>query len=269
MLKEFGLEGKTAIVTGAGRGIGRSIAATFAEAGADVVAAARTASDIEGTAEEVRRWGRRCLAIPTDVTKEDQVEGMVQRALTEFGQLDILVNNAGAEFTKPLLPIPGLKVPLSPGVEETPVSLEEWRWLLDTNLSSVFLCTRAVGPHMIQRGRGKIINITSGQGVRATPYMITYSTSKAAVAMFSRCLAQEWGRYGINVNALAPGMVNTPLAEAYFSEESILQKFLRTIPLKRIAQPREVALLAVYLASEASDYMTGQQLVLDGGGASG
>ncbi len=267
MLKEFSLEGKTALITGAGRGIGRSIAEAFAESGADVVAAARTVADIEGTAEEVRARGRKCLPIPTDVSKEDQVENMVEKALAEFGRIDILVNNAGVDLTKPLLPIPGLKIPLSPGVEETPVSLEEWRWLMDVNLSSVFLCSRAVGPHMIERKKGKIINITSGQAVRATPYMITYSTSKAAVAMFTRCLAQEWGIHGININALAPGMVNTDLANDYFSDEAVLKKFLRTIPLKRIAQPREVALLAVYLASEASDFMTGQQLVLDGGGA--
>lgn len=268
MLKEFSLEGKTALITGAGRGLGKAIALAFAEAGADIAAAARTASEIEETAREVRQMGRRCIVIPTDVTQEAQVKNMVQKTLAEFGKIDILVNNAGTELIRPILPLPDLKTPIGFEIEPKPLSLQEWQKLLDLNLNAVFLCCREVGQHMIERRRGKIINITSGQGVKATPYMIPYSVSKAAVNMLTRCLALEWVRYNINVNALAPGVFDTSLMKAIVGEdEKVLARYLKDVPMRRIGNPREVGLLAVYLAAEASDYMTGQVVILDGGGS--
>lgn len=268
MLKEYSLEGKTALITGAGRGLGKAIAIAFAEAGADIAVAARTPREIEQTAAEVRQEGRRCITVPTDVSKEDQIKNMVQKTLAEFGKIDILVNNAGIELTRPILPLPDLKMPVAMELEAKPLSLQEWQKLMDVNLNAIFLCCREVGIHMIEQRKGKIINITSGQGVKATPYMIPYSVSKAAVNFFTRCLALEWVRYNINVNALAPGVFETSLLhEITGNDEKVLARYLKDVPMRRIGDPREVALLAVYLASKASDYMTGQVIVLDGGGS--
>lgn len=269
MLKEYSLEGKTALITGAGRGLGKSIALTFAEAGADIAGAARTVTELEETAAEVRKLGRRAITFQTDVTKEDQIRAMIQKTLAEFGKIDILVNNAGTEVTKPLLPLPDLKAPTGHKLDATPLSLQEWQSVMDLNLNSVFLCCREVGQHMIDRRQGKIINVTSGLGVKATPYLIAYGVSKAAVAFFTRCLALEWSRYNVHVNALAPGPLETKLMYDLTGgyDEKLLNRYLKDIPMRRMGKPREAALLAVYLASEASDYMTGQVVILDGGGS--
>ncbi|MBI4288196.1 MAG: SDR family oxidoreductase [Chloroflexi bacterium] len=265
MLKEYSLKDKSAIVTGAGHGLGKAIILAFAESGADVVAVARTASEIEETAAEVRKMGRKAVAIPTDVTKEAQVEDMAKRAVGEFGKIDILVNNVGWAYLKPLLPTPGMRTPDPNEKAPTRISLEEWYRHIDINLTSVFLCCRAVGPHMLAAKKGKIINITSGEGIKATPYMLPYSSAKAGVAMFSRCLALEWGRYGINVNAIAPGLYRTPLMETAMDDKQV-DRVVSGLPIRRLGDPREVALAAVYLASDASNFVTGHVLPVDGGG---
>ncbi len=164
MLKEFNLEGKSAIVTGAGRGIGRVIALTLAEAGADVAVVARSAKELEETAREVRLLGRKSLAIPTDITKTEDITRMVDKTIQELGKIDILVNNAGMVLVKPMLPDPSQKVLGADKATDltTPITEEEWRRVVDLNLTALFLCSRIVAAHMMQRKKGKIINITSG-----------------------------------------------------------------------------------------------------------
>lgn len=269
MFKELSLEGKTAIITGAGRGLGKALALTFSEAGADIAAVSRTVSDLEATANEVRKLGRRCVIIPTDVTNEDQVKVMAKKAMAEFGKIDILVNNAGVEVAKPILPLPELKTPAGYDPDPTPLSLKEWQGVMDLNLNSVFMCSREVGQYMIEKRQGKIINIASGLGVKPTPYLIAYGVSKAAVAYFSRCLSLEWARYNIHVNALAPGPLESDLMYRLTGgyDAKVLGRYLKDIPMRRLGQTREIAIMAVFLASKASDYMTGQVVGMDGGGS--
>jgi len=266
---EFSLEGRVAIVTGAGRGIGKAIALAMAEAGADITAVARTQSQIEQTAEEIRRLGRRCLTLPTDVTKTREVEEMVAKTFSEWGRIDIMVNDAGTGIRKPIVPLPGFD-PLGnqkkePSLDER-TSDEEWDRVIQTNLTSMFLCCRAVGPHFVKAGKGKVINTSSFAGGKGFPYQVCYCTSKAAVNMFTRSLAVEWARYNVNVNAIAPGYAITALTEPIFDEDDATKKrILSSIPLKRFCEARDVALLAVYLAYDASNYITGQIIYIDGG----
>ena len=266
-LKEFDLTGRSAVVIGGGRGIGKAIALALAEAGADVVVAARTTRQVEQTASEIESLGRKGIALSADATKAGDMDKVISAAISEWGRVDILVNSAGIGFRKPIVPLPGYK----PGQSETtedfflPTSEEEWHGMLDGNLTNIFLATRAVGPHMIKQGKGKIINISSMTGAKGFAYQVVYCTTKAAVSMYTRSLALEWARYNINVNALAPGYVATEMTAMFFENEAVRDTLLRSVPLRRLGQPREVGLLAVYLASEASDYLTGQTIYLDGG----
>lgn len=264
--KEFNLEGRVALVTGAGRGLGKGIASTLAEAGADIVAVARTASQIEETAGEVRKLGRKCLPIPTDVIKADQVERMVEKAIAEFGKINILVNNVGRSRPKPLVPLGHKTIysDLVPGFDN-PMTEEEWREDFDINLTSAFLVTRAVGPHMIRQGKGKIINISSNQSTKAVLFHVSYGSAKAALNMFTKGLAIEWARYKINVNAIGSGLAYTDLGKIFIDNEKLREPTMRMIPLRRLTEPRDIGLLAVYLASDASDNMTGQVIYCDGG----
>jgi NAD(P)-dependent dehydrogenase (short-subunit alcohol dehydrogenase family) len=266
-LKDFDLDGKVAIVTGAGRGIGKSIALTLAEAGADVVVVARSVKQIEETAEGVRRMGRRGLAVAADLSKEQDVGRVVEKTIQEFGKIDILVNNAGAVLLKPVVPAAGQRVVgADPATDlTTPISDEEWQRVVDLNLRSIFLCCRAVGPHMIDQNYGKIINITSGYASKVAPHRGPYAASKAAVAMLTKTLALEWARYNINVNAIGPGLIRTEQSEGFFQDEPLLQAALKSLPLRRAGEGRDIGLLAVYLASEASRNMTGQNIYIDQG----
>ncbi len=265
-LPEFNLEGKVALVTGASRGLGRGIALTLAEAGADIVAVARNASVVGDTAAEVQKLGRRCLAVPADLTQEDQVAGMVEKAAGEFGRIDILVNNLGRSEPKPLVPL-GKKTVYSDMYPnfDTILTLDEWHEQLDINVTTTFLVTRAVGPHMIRQNKGKIINITSNQSTKAMLFHAAYGSAKAALNMFTKSLALEWARYNINVNAIGSGLANTDLGRPYVENEKLKDATMRMIPLRRLTEPRDIGLLAVYLASEASNNVTGQVVFCDGG----
>ncbi len=273
VLPEFSLEGKTAIVTGASRGMGQAISLTMAEAGADIVAVARTASDLEETAAGVRQLGRDCLVVPTDVTVTEQVDDMVAKVIAKFGKIDILVNNAGYSVEAPVVVtgeetsglIPGLKLNYQPYSEES------WRMLVNVNLSAAFRCSRAVGPHMVKQKSGKIINISSFCSVISGIYDIPYAAAKQGINQLTRVLALELGPHHINVNAIGPGSNVTAirwLCRPHLTREQVnevLDQIPETIPLGRHGEVREMGLLAVYLASPASDYMTGQVIYLDGG----
>jgi NAD(P)-dependent dehydrogenase (short-subunit alcohol dehydrogenase family) len=267
MLKEYSLKGKIAIVTGAGRGIGKAIALTLAEAGADVTVVARTAEQIERTAEEIRKLGRRALAVPADVTKKAQVENAVSQTVSQFGKIDILVNNAGTSILKPVAFLPGPKFTGWQVADswDTPLTEEDWHVVLNTNLTSAFLFAQAVAPYLLKQKRGKVINISSNSADLAPPYFSAYCVSKAGLSMFTRCLATEWAPFNICVNAVGPGDVLTELSGRVLADPEMKRFMLESIPLGRLGQTREIALLVVYLASEASDYVTGQTLYIDGG----
>ena len=266
-LNELSLEGKSAIVTGAGRGIGRAIALSLAEAGADVALAARTLSELEDLAAEIQALGSRAFAVPTDVSDSSQVEYMVEATLKEFGSIDVLVNNAGINLRLPLVPLPDgvpdwLRVPRTPDSSITDV---EWQRVLSVNVSGVMYGCRAVAPHMLARESGKIINVSSVQAKAAVPYYSAYAVSKAAVNMLTRVLALEWAQHGIQVNALCPGSYDTDMAGDQWSDPAKAERAAAMIPMGRPGDLRQLGMLAAYLASPASDYMTGQAVYIDGG----
>ena len=266
--KEFSVNGKVAIVTGAGRGIGKAIALVLAEDGADIVVVARTTKQIEQTAEEIRKLGQKALAIPTDVTREDQVKRAVEQTISQFGKIDILCNNAGMDIKKPVAFIPGAKFPDWETAGDTwdkPQTLEDWYRVMDTNLTSALLFAQAVGPHMLKQKKGKVVNTSSVSAEEGMSYSSAYNVSKAGLNSLTRCLAAEWAPFNINVNAVAPGLTNTELSAFFVSSRHMKPDFLNTIPLGRIAEPREIALLVLFLASEASNYVTGQIFTIDGG----
>jgi 2-deoxy-D-gluconate 3-dehydrogenase len=245
----FSLEGRVALVTGAGRGIGRAIAVALGAAGAAVACAARSRDQVDATAAEITAAGGRARALGLDVTRREQIVAGVAEVAAALGPVDVLVNNAGMTMEK----------------KTTEVTDEDWDAVLATNLTSMFRCARAVAPGMIELERGKIINIGSMYGVIGVPRYAAYCASKAAVAGLTRSLAAEWARHGIQVNCLAPGYVNTDIPREAMADEKTRALFLSKIPARRIGEPEEVGALAVYLASPASDFMTGQTVYLDGG----
>ena len=247
VLDKFRLQGKVALVTGAGKNLGKVIALSFAEAGADVVVASRTLSEVQKTAEEIREKGQKSLAIPLDVTDFAQVERAVRQVVSEFGRIDILVNNAVARSYKSLLEM----------------SEDEWRSVIDTNLTGAFLCCKAVGPFMVRQGGGRVINIASKAGFRGTVDRTAYCASKGGLVLLTRALALEWAPYNILVNAVAPGLLLTPR----HSSKEVLKKRVVGVPLGRGAELDEIAPAVVYLASEASTYTTGEVILVDGGSA--
>jgi NAD(P)-dependent dehydrogenase (short-subunit alcohol dehydrogenase family) len=261
VLSEFSLEGKIAIITGASRGIGKAVALTMAEAGADIVAVARTASDLDRTAEEVRQLGRDCLTLPTDVTKLKQVEDMVAKAIAKFGKVDILVNNAGIDLRKSAV--------LAADAGAT-VSMAEWESVLDTNLHAAFFCCRTIGRHLIDRGSGSIINIGADEAEHDGIGDVAYAVSKAALLRFTTSLAEEWAQYHVNVNMLVPGLQRTAIWDnpelnlTPGENERRLQGM--TTALGRWGELREAGLLAVFLASDAARFITGEVVRLGGSG---
>jgi len=246
VMEKFKLQGKVALVTGAGRNLGKGVAISLAEAGADVAVTSRTLSEIQRTEREIKEKGQRALAIRMDVTDLNQVERTVQKIISEFGRIDILVNNAATRSFKSLLEI----------------SEKEWRNVIDTNLTGVFFCCKVVGPFMIRQGGGKIINISSRIGLQGMANRVAYCASKGGLIQLTRALALEWAPHNILVNSVAPGLINTPEASKAIREGKAIE-----IPLKRAGEPEEIVPLIVYLASDACTYMTGEVILIDGGWA--
>ena len=269
--EEYRVDDKVAIVTGAVRGIGRAIALTLAGAGADIAVVDILSKELEQTAEEIRKLGHKALAITTDVSQEDQVKQMVEQTVSGLGKIDILCNNVGVFMFKPVAVIPGVRLP---GWEaagdnwDKPQTLEDWHKVLDTNLTSAFLSAQAVGPYMMRQKRGKVVNTSSTAAEQGASYKSAYCASKAGLSAFTRCLATEWAPFHINVNAIAPGLIDTDMVASRLENDPKSRKTaLERIPLGRLGEAREVALLVLFLASEASDYLTGQIFTIDGGAA--
>ena len=246
----FDLDERVSIVTGAGRGIGKAIALALADAGAHVVVAARTASEIEAVASEIRARGRKSLAVPTDVRLSDQVDNLAQRAQGEMGRVDILVNNAGGSFT----------------ISTLNMSEGGWDAILRENLKSVFLCSKAAAQVMREQRKGVIINIASIAGIAAYQVNAAYGAAKAGIINFTRTLALDLAPYNIRVNAIAPGFIETEgVRQAYRGPSGSLEQRLARIPRGRLGSPEDIAAGVIYLATDAADFVTGETLVIDGG----
>ena len=239
------LSGKVAIVTGSARGIGREIALRLAEAGANIVIS--DIADAEPVAEEIKKMGRQSLAVMTDVTSASDVAGLVEKAIEKFGRIDILVNNAGIARDQLLMRM----------------SDEDWEAVLNVNLKSVFLCTRAVLRHMVKQRWGRIISISSIVGVVGNPGQANYASAKAGIIGFTKTIAREVGSRGITVNAIAPGFIVSKMTEQLSEEQK--GEMLKRIPLGSLGTPRDVAEAVAFLASEEARYITAQVLGVDGG----
>jgi NAD(P)-dependent dehydrogenase (short-subunit alcohol dehydrogenase family) len=246
----FDLTGRTALVTGASRGIGRAIALGYAEAGADVALAARDVKALEEVRAEIEALGRRAVVIATDVMEADSIQAMVSTAIERLGGVDILVNNAGgSSYMGPF----------------TTLRFKGWEKVMRLNVDSIVHACQAVGPHMLERGKGSIINVASVAALVATPELAPYGASKAAVLSLSKTLAVEWGHSGVRVNALCPGWTRTDLNVDLWSDDQISTAMMERVPLGRWAEVSEMVGPALFLASDASSYLTGQALVVDGG----
>ncbi|MEM3112491.1 MAG: SDR family oxidoreductase [Candidatus Anstonellales archaeon] len=248
IFKIFSLEGKKAIVTGASRGLGESMAIGIAAAGADVALVARSTKDLEKTAKRIEELGKKALVCPCDITKTEQIKEVYEIIEKEFKFIDILVNNAGVDVPAPL-------------VEMTQ---EIWDMTFSTNLNGVFNFTKLVGRGMMERKRGKIINISSLQGIVGFPQNAAYCATKGAIIAFTRAMAVEWGPYNIQVNAIAPGWFMTDMTR-HIEGTPIGDYVISRTPLGRNAQPDEIIGTVLYLSSAASDFLTGDVISLDGG----
>ena len=249
-MKIFDLSWRVAIVTGGNQGIGFGIAKGLANAGATVVIANRRATEGQNAAESLKKEGLNVIAIPTDVSNKSSIAALVSKVISDFSKIDILVNNAAIIIRKP--------------IED--FTEEEWDQIMNTNLRGLYFCCQLVGREMIKRKRGKIVNISSVLSQIAQPGRGVYATAKAGVSHLTRVLALEWGKYHINVNAIAPGLTITPLNQKYFEENpEDLRNIISTIPIGREAYPEDYVGAAIFLASDASDYITGQTLLVEGG----
>lgn len=246
---KFDLNGKVAIVTGGGKGIGRAIALGLAQAGASVVVASRTPKEIESVAEEIRRLGRKALAVATDLTANESLENLVDRTLQEFGRIDILINNAARSFLRSLMDL----------------REDGWDKVFNTNVKAVWLLSRLAAKKMMEQKNGRIINITTIGAEKAELGMGAYSSSKAALKMLTRSMAREWAEYGINVNAVGPGLTRTEFSKPIWSNPEVAQQVTRMIPKGRLAEPEEIVGAVLFLASDGANFVTGQTIYVDGG----
>ncbi len=246
----FDLTGKAALITGASRGIGRAIAVAMAGAGADLALVARSPEGLAETARLVTEQGRKAFLIKSDVTQQAEVAAAVAAAIGQFGQVDVLVNNAGgANF---LVPFANLRLP-------------GWDKIMRLNLTSAVYACHAIGKHMLERGSGSVVNVASVAGVASAPFLSPYGAAKAGLISLSKSLAVEWAESGVRVNALCPGWTATDLNRDMWDDGQGGRATVEAVPMKRWGRAEEMAGPAVFLASDASSYVTGQAIIVDGG----
>jgi 2-deoxy-D-gluconate 3-dehydrogenase len=247
ILDKFRLDGQVALITGASHGMGEGIAVAFAEAGADVALAARSADDLGRVAGRVLALGRRALVVPTDVADLDAIQSMVDRTLEEFGRIDILGNVAGVSFRKNILDC----------------DLNDWNYVMNIHLRSVFFIAQAVAPIMMRQQHGNMINIASMNSYRGFQGLSLYGLAKAAILQLTKTMAVEWAEHNIRVNAIAPGWIDTPMLVNM--QQARKDWVLEHTPQRRMGSSEDIAALALYLATPASDFVTGQTYICDGG----
>lgn len=251
VLEKFSLKDQTAVVTGGGQGLGKVFCHAFADAGADVVVAEINDETGSETVKEIERKGRKALFVRTDITDSENVSRMVEQTIAEFGKIDILMNNAG----------------IVDWGEAENVKKDDWLKVMDVNVNGLFYCAQAVGRRMIEKGQGRIINIASMSAhiVNRPQCQASYNASKAAVIHLTKSLAAEWAQYNIRVNSISPGYMGTDMAKPFFVDPKYGGEWINAIPMKRPGEPEELAGVAVFLASNASSYVTGADIVVDGG----
>jgi NAD(P)-dependent dehydrogenase (short-subunit alcohol dehydrogenase family) len=246
---QFSLSGRVAVVTGASRGLGRSISLGLARAGAHIVGVGRTEEDLGALVSEVKDMGCESIAVPADITKLGEIDRVVDRTLEEFGRVDILVNNAGINIPQPA----------------SEVTEEAWDKVMNINLKATFFCSQRIGRVMMEQRHGKIINISSQMALFGYYKRSAYCASKGGVAQITKVLAVEWAPFNINVNSVAPTFVETAMTASMFRDEAFREDVIRRIPMGKLAQPEDVVGAVVYLASPASNFVTGHTLLVDGG----
>lgn len=251
VLDKFSLKGQVGIVTGGSQGLGRAFSMAFAEAGADVVIADINEEQGSETIAAIKKLGRRAMFVKTDVSQKLSIKALVKKTVADFGRLDFFMNNAGIGLWK----------------EAEEATEQEWRRVMDINLNGVFFCCQAAAKHMKENGGGRIINIASMSGsiVNTPQPQAAYNVSKAGVIHLTKSLAVEWAPYNIRVNSISPGYMHSPLVSDLFKDPKYGVEWFKSTPLKRPGQPEELGPIAVLLASEASSFMTGSDVVVDGG----
>lgn len=246
----LGQQGKIVLVTGASRGIGKSVALTFADAGADLTIASRKLADLQAVGDEIRAKGRQCLEVPTHARKSEDLHNLVNETMERFGRIDVLINNAATN-------------PAMGPIVDTEESVFDH--IMETNLKGYFMLSKLVGKIMREQKSGNIINISSAGGVSPAAGLGPYCISKAGINMLTKAMALELGPYNVRVNAIAPRIVKTDFSKAFWTNEKLMEMEYKLTPLKVVAAPEEIAQTTLYLASTATNYMTGHVLIVNGG----